>query len=268
MRAYFQSWGIKGAVVLFSFLLFVALKWHTTCFSKGMDGIQAIQASSVAPAETPHQRTALVDSSAPWEIILAQEQALARNYFGATSSTVAAKPTVQPTLPTLPALHTSYRTLQIAPATDEISTENLAAQDSDGMQKLPVENFATQEEFLKMAKVDFDASQQRWSATWEKPQMFHFGMLLKPALVEKLEPGSSYSFESHGVQAVLTRTQDDQLVLQRGSETIDLTASNLRDLLHDKISVNGVQLFLDRRGNLVMQAHGQKAVNLSSNTRL
>lgn len=261
---------VLGAGFLFFCLVFLPLKWHATCFGRGMDGIQAIHASNAAVKEPVFQKTALVDSSAPWTTILAQEQALAQKYFATTERVTASTASAtKPASVELPPLRTSFRAMQVTPelSVDE-PIEPSARKKLGGVETLPVETFATQEEFLKMARVSFDAAQQKWSATWEKPQVFHFGMLLKPALVERMEPGSSYTFQSHGMQATLTRTVNDQLVLQRGHETIDLTASSLRDLLHDKISVNGVQLFLDRRGNLVMEARGQKALSLSSSTRL
>lgn len=252
------------ALILLALTISFSPMWHAACYSIGMEGIQAIQHAAFA---AQHPRTAMVESSAPWKTILAQEQALAKKYFGAKNEPVTASTTSTQTTSTQAPLHTTYRIEQDIKKVAE-AAKTTSAEKKSGMEILPVEKFATQQEFLKMARINFDKAKQLWSATWEKPQMFHFGMLLKPALVEKLSPGSSYEFETKGQQAVVTRTSGDELVLQCGNEKTPLGASDLRKLLNDKISVNGVQLFLDRRGNLVMQARGAKAVSLSSNTKL
>lgn len=127
---------------------------------------------------------------------------------------------------------------------------------------LPVGNFAADQKLLRMAKIDFDSSVQKWKATWWKPKMVHFGMVLHSALMNYLKPGASYSLESQGKASILTRT-NDKLILQQGGKDINLGAKELHGLLRDKIEVDGFNLEVDRRGNLVLQTSGPKAIEMS-----
>ncbi|MEM9444911.1 MAG: hypothetical protein AAGA18_06110 [Verrucomicrobiota bacterium] len=127
----------------------------------------------------------------------------------------------------------------------------------------PVEDIAKQKGFLRKADVDFDENNKVWTAKWWKPKMFHFGMLLYPALKDQLESGASYSFVSRGVESTITKAQDE-LFLERGQNRIKIGSQELYGLLRGKISVGGYDLQLDRRGNLIMQAEGPEALVMAS----
>lgn len=244
-----------------------------------MDSVQPIAISQHAIASKQIHRTALMDPQAPWEALLAQEISLAKTYFAnhpdtqtSTMSKQIAK--AENSKPAGTELTHSFRSTQLAPKesgiaqTQSPTTTATIDQKKSKIPALPVEDFATRKDFLKMADVKLDKNNQHWSATWEKPKMFNFGMLLKPALVKNMTPGESYSFVSQGKLTTITRTGDDQLLLQRGEEQITLSASELRNLLSDHISVNGLNVFLDRRGNLVMEARGPKALSMPTVSKM
>ena len=127
----------------------------------------------------------------------------------------------------------------------------------------PVEDIAKQKGFLRKADVKFDEGNKVWTAKWWKPKMFHFGMVLYPALKDYLETGASYSFVSRGVESTITKAKDE-LFLERGKNRMKIGSQELYGLLRGKISVDGYDLGLDRKGNLIMQAEGAKAMLMAS----
>jgi hypothetical protein len=120
---------------------------------------------------------------------------------------------------------------------------------------------------LEEAWVSYDPAHQEWKAMWSKPPMFHFGMVLFPALLKKLSSGQAFTFESQGQPASVTKDDQGRLIVQRGTESSSLTASDLRDLLRSKINSDGMVLFLDESGNLILKASGQNALALSKTTQ-
>lgn len=132
------------------------------------------------------------------------------------------------------------------------------------MTALSLTGMAVDPDLLQEAWVSFDAQQQQWKALWPKPPMFHYGMVLLPALVRKLGTGQSLAFESQGQQASLVKDDKGQLLVKRGSATSPLTAADLRDLLRARITSDGMCLFLDKAGNLVLEATGSRAVALAN----
>lgn len=117
---------------------------------------------------------------------------------------------------------------------------------------------------LEEAWVSYDSEHQQWKAMWSKPPMFHFGMVLFPALLKKLSTGQAFTFESQGKPASVTKDDKGRLIVQRGNESSSLTASDLRDLLRSRINADGMCLFLDESGNLILQATGQSALALAN----
>lgn len=129
---------------------------------------------------------------------------------------------------------------------------------------LSLAGMAVDPDMMQEAWVTFDPQHQQWKAQWQKPPMFHFGMILLPALVHKVTAGQAISFESKGETAFLTKDEKGQLLVKRGKVTAPLTATDLRDLLRAKIKADGMCLFLDPSGNLVLEATGSRALALSN----
>jgi hypothetical protein len=129
---------------------------------------------------------------------------------------------------------------------------------------LPLNAVAQDKSFLDGAWVSFNSNSNIWTAKWAKPRLFHFGSILKPALLRKFEVGQSFAFESKGAQAILTKTGTNEICIVKDGSKTPLDAGDLRRLLENKISADGLSLFLDRGGNLILQAQGPLAVKLAS----
>jgi hypothetical protein len=190
------------------------------------------QSPAPAAAESPA-------SSASFQELLAQERARAKAFFD--------EKIIEPIF--------SAR----LPFSLPDSLENL----TQSLKELPLQSIAADEEFLKKAVIRFDAEKQIWSATWLKPKMFHFGMILRPSLLERVDVGKQLSFHTRGIQASLSKGQDGELTVTHDGISSNLDATELKNLLEQKISAEGLSLFLDRKGNLVLQAVGPAAVKLS-----
>jgi len=119
-------------------------------------------------------------------------------------------------------------------------------------------------DLLHRALVSFDSEHSQWKATWQKPPMFHFGMILLPSLLQKINIGQKLTFETKGELTTLYKDDSGHLLVQRGSHSEQLSANDLRDLLRSKIRSEGMTLFLDPLGNLVLEASGQRATALSN----
>ncbi|PAW77137.1 MAG: hypothetical protein B9S32_12720 [Verrucomicrobia bacterium Tous-C9LFEB] len=132
------------------------------------------------------------------------------------------------------------------------------------MTALSLTGMAVDPDLLQEAWVSFDPQQQQWKALWPKPPMFHYGMVLLPALVRKLGTGQTLAFESQGQPATLVKDSKGQLIVKRGSATSPLSAADLRDLLRARITSDGMCLFLDKAGNLVLEATGSQALALAN----
>lgn len=129
---------------------------------------------------------------------------------------------------------------------------------------LSLAGLAVDPDLMQEAWVTFDAQQQQWKAQWQKPPMFHFGMILLPSLVHKITAGQTLAFESQGQSAQLLKNDKGQLLVKRGNTTSPLTATDLRDLLRAKIKSDGMSLSLDPSGNLVLEATGARALSLAT----
>jgi len=133
---------------------------------------------------------------------------------------------------------------------------------------LSLASFAVDSDLLHDAWVSFDPQHEQWKATWQKPHMFHFGMILLPSLISKVNAGQKFSFESSGQTAYLFKDDAGRLLVQRGNNSDPLSANDLRDLLRAKIQADGMTLFLDPSGNLVLEASGSRAVALNGTLKV
>ncbi|MEM9445279.1 MAG: hypothetical protein AAGA18_07975 [Verrucomicrobiota bacterium] len=134
------------------------------------------------------------------------------------------------------------------------------------MDHLPIEKIAENQKFLKRANIRFDQDHKIWQARWKKPRVFHFGMLLRPALVDQVEAGQSFNFLSNGREMVLSKTNDNKLMFgpEGGAQGVaELGAKELKLLLERRVIVDDMELFLDRKGNLILEAKGKAAQVLS-----
>jgi hypothetical protein len=122
---------------------------------------------------------------------------------------------------------------------------------------------AADPKFLQAAWISFDAGKQLWQATWPKPPLFNYGMILLPALVERMNAGDAFSFKSQGKAAVLSKNECGQLLVEQDGLKKTIGSKDLRDLLQDKIDADGLSLYLDKSGNLILQAVGPRAMAMA-----
>lgn len=227
-----------------------------------MDPVSALasyQANTTSIDPSAHAK--LLPATASWDAILAQERSLAHQWLQAnglpeTNSTgqlVLAHET--------PPAAVCQPTLQ----QNKVATEIASPSDSTGKQ-LSLQSFVTKPGILNRAQsVDFDSNSQRYTAVWQKPGPFDFGMVLKPALSQQMAVGESYSFESQGNTSSISRDASGRIWLQQqGGESHEMSSSDLRELLGSQITVDGVNLSIDHRGNLVLEAQGEKAIAMAS----
>lgn len=123
---------------------------------------------------------------------------------------------------------------------------------------------ATNKEFLNEAWVSFDEGKKVWQATWPRPGVFHYGMVLLPALAKRMEAGQSVNFEIQGEQAQITKRDDGQLMVSRAGQARLVNALDIKHLLEQQIQSDGMLMFLDSQGNLVLQATGDSAVAMAN----
>ncbi len=137
------------------------------------------------------------------------------------------------------------------PPVDEVTTRSLS-----------LDEMLKDKGFLKSAWVQFDSSRQIWTAKWNKPTLLNYGMLLKPALDKQFSSGDWLAFESAGVPTVITKKNNELVVVSNGN-SIPLGVNDLNRLLTNKISLNGMSLSVDASGNLILQATGSKATQMA-----
>ncbi|MEM1057777.1 MAG: hypothetical protein AAGK14_00895 [Verrucomicrobiota bacterium] len=119
---------------------------------------------------------------------------------------------------------------------------------------------AREKAFLNSAWIDYDGSKEEFKATWSKPPLFHYGMVLLPELAKRVETGQEVEFRYQGMPAFLTKDNKGRLFVKHAGEARLITAGRLKKLLEEKIETDGMILFLDRQGNLVLHASGQNAL--------
>lgn len=194
---------------------------------------------------TPGQAAAPRNDQASIEQILAQERFLAAL---STDSRLTPTNFVGRLMVHLP--------VSLAQTPDAVNGMAITAMSLAGM--------AVDPNLLQDAWVSSDPGHQTWKAMWPKPPLFHYGMVLLPALIHKLNVGQTLVFESQGQTASLLKDDKGHLLVQRGGVSEALSASDLRDLLRAKINADGMSLFLDNSGNLVLQATGPRALALAN----
>ncbi|MEM6822393.1 MAG: hypothetical protein AAF558_10685 [Verrucomicrobiota bacterium] len=132
------------------------------------------------------------------------------------------------------------------------------------LDKLPLTDLTNNPGLMKRARVSFDEKKQTWQAVWKKPAIFHFGMLLHPELKGQIDKGEKLHFKSRGMKLALSKTNKNKLVVEQGNGVShELNAKRLEGLLKRSIEVDGLELFLDRGGNLVLKAEGDAARELA-----
>lgn len=131
-------------------------------------------------------------------------------------------------------------------------------------QDITLASVTRQRGFLDEAWVSYDEDAQVWEAKWPKPPMFHYGSVLLPVLASRMETGQSVNFEMEGRPARITKREDGKLVVARGGDPRLVSANDIRSILESKIESEGMILFLDRQGNLVLQATGNQAVAMAN----
>jgi|GEM_PF-5896272 len=224
-----------------------------------MDPVSALayHAQTADPSAQPQ----LLPATAKWEDIMAQEHALAHQWFQTHGMAETSSPSPVVIAHETPPVAICQPTLQ----QNKVATATTTAANGED-QPLPLQSFVTKPEILKRARsVDFDAASQRYTAVWQKPGPFDFGMVLKPALGSQMAVGESYSFETQGgVPASISRDSSGQIWLKQGGANHEMSSSDLRELLDGEISVNGMNLSLDQRGNLVLVAQGENALAMAS----
>ncbi|MEM6884516.1 MAG: hypothetical protein AAF571_05740 [Verrucomicrobiota bacterium] len=131
--------------------------------------------------------------------------------------------------------------------------------------RLPLSDLTADSSLMKRAKVSFDEETDTWLAVWKKPAVFHFGMILHPELLDQVQDGEKLHFESKGMQLALLRSDENKLLVEQSNgKQHELGAKRLEGLLRRSITVDGLDLFLDAGGNLVLRAAGEKARSLAS----
>jgi hypothetical protein len=141
----------------------------------------------------------------------------------------------------------------------------LEPSDDEPLLTLPLKSIAQDPKILKHARVKFDADRRLWSATWRKPKLFHFGNLLKPSLEKRVKVGEEMTFECDGLDLAITKSSENELELVHGDSRRELKAKDLERLLKRSISAQGLELFVDKKGNLVLKALGEMAMQLQAN---
>ncbi len=132
------------------------------------------------------------------------------------------------------------------------------------LDQLPLSDLTADTALMKRARVSFDQESSTWMAVWKKPAVFHFGMILHPELLNQVSEGEKLHFESKGMALALVRSADNKLMVEQSDgQQHELSAKRLEGLLKRSINVDGLELFLDPGGNLVLKADGEKAVALA-----
>ncbi len=239
-----------------------------------------------------------VESSAPppspvdlpsWDTILSTEQALAEQVLGENRGTLAFRETPVSLRPMddAPVVTSARQLIQEVPprvvtpesepvpiakapepvmapvaratAAQEIKPMLEVVEDSN----ITLDSFATNKSLLRKAWIEFDSTAQKWRATWSKPPFIHFGMLLKPALMDELKVGQSLVFQKNGQPAKVTRTESNNLLLTEHGKTEPLPATGIQEMLREGISSKDLQLFVSPSGDLILEATGSVGERLA-----
>lgn len=138
--------------------------------------------------------------------------------------------------------------------------ENLDNIDGLAAPGFSLASVAQEKAFLDSAWVNYDENDKEFKATWSKPPLFHYGMVLLPELAKRVQSGQEVEFRYKDMPAKLTKDDKGRLFVTAAGEARLVTAGKLKKLLEEKIETDGMILFLDRSGNLVLHASGQSAL--------
>ncbi len=153
---------------------------------------------------------------------------------------------------------------QVDRVAERVKNREIPASDLAEVDRLPLSDLTSDTSLMKRAKVSFDAKTDTWLAVWKKPAVFHFGMILHPELLDQVQDGEKLYFESKGLKLALVRSNEDKLMVEQSDgQQHELGAKRLEGLLRRSINVDGLELFLDAGGNLVLKAAGEQARSLA-----
>lgn len=142
-------------------------------------------------------------------------------------------------------------------ATDTATEDNL---DGLAAPSVSLASVAKEKAFLNSAWINYDENGQKFKATWSKPPLFHYGMVLLPELAKRVDVGQEVQFRYRDMPAKLTKDEKGRLFVTAAGEAQLVTAGRLKKLLEEKIETDGMILMLDNSGNLVLHASGQSAL--------
>jgi hypothetical protein len=127
-----------------------------------------------------------------------------------------------------------------------------------------IDQLLSDDSLLADASIVYNKVARTWRARWDKPRMFHFGMILKPQLSKRVQNGLEYSFSVKGESSLLAKDSHGDLVLRSGGKTVPLAARDVLRLLQSRIDTQGLTLYVDASGNLIMEAQGANADTLAA----
>ena len=156
-------------------------------------------------------------------------------------------------------------TEQVDTVAEQIKIREAPATEIADVDRLPLSDLTSDAGLMKRAKVSFDEKTDTWLAIWKKPAVFHFGMILHPELLDQVQDGEKLHFESKGMKLALLRSEENKLLVEQSNgQRHELGAKRLEGLLRRSITVDGLELFLDAGGNLVLRAAGEQARSLAT----
>ncbi|MEM6601653.1 MAG: hypothetical protein AAF649_09735 [Verrucomicrobiota bacterium] len=153
---------------------------------------------------------------------------------------------------------------QVDSVAEKIKKREVPSSEVADVDRLPLSDLTADAGLMKRAKVSFDKKTETWLAVWKKPAVFHFGMILHPELLDQVQDGEKLHFESKGMKLALLRSKENKLLVEQSNgKRHELGAKRLEGLLRRSITVDGLDLFLDAGGNLVLRAAGEQARTLA-----
>lgn len=96
-----------------------------------------------------------------------------------------------------------------------------------------------------------------------KSRPFHYGMVLKPALIQFIKDGQAFTFQNGNDQAQTISNRGGEIVVSESGHDKVLDSQGLRHLLTDKIKSSGFELYLTQKGSLVLATTGTLARSMA-----
>jgi hypothetical protein len=133
-------------------------------------------------------------------------------------------------------------------------------------QLLPLQQIAQERGLINRADIRLDPNSDRWSAEWASPtRPFHYGMLLKPALLQYIKDGQSFTFQDGNNQVQTISNHGGEIVVgdagQKSEKVLD--SQGLKHLLQSKIKSSGFELYLTQRGSLILATSAGMAKSMA-----